>query len=80
MPTDAKVSNLRWPYGWSSSGGWLAMRTPIRATMFEAVSVREWKPSDRMLTAPETSPREILAAATTRFRKKTRQRTCETSR
>jgi hypothetical protein len=46
--------------------------------MFEAVSVSEWKPSDRMLTAPVVRPSVILAAATTRLRKKTRQRTCET--
>ena len=55
------------------------MRTPTSATMFDAVSVREWKPSDRMLTAPDDRPRVILAAATIRLRKKTRQRTRETS-
>ena len=54
------------------------MRTPTSATMLEAVSVREWKPSERMLTAPEVKPSTILAVATIRLRKKTRQRTGET--
>jgi hypothetical protein len=54
------------------------MRTPTRATMLEAVSVSEWKPSDRTLTAPVARPSVILAAATIRLRKKTRHRTCET--
>ena len=48
----ATVSYLRWPYGWSSSGGCRAARTPTRPTTFEAVSVSEWKPSERMLMAP----------------------------
>ena len=39
------------------------MRTPTSTTMFDAVSVREWKPSDRTLTAPDDRPRAILAAA-----------------
>ena len=60
MPTDAMVSNLRWPYGWSSSGGALAARTPMIATMFEAVSVREWKPSDSTETAPVVRPSDDL--------------------
>ena len=44
--------------------------------MFEAVSVSEWKPSDSTLTAPVAMPVAILAAATIRLRRKTRQRTC----
>jgi hypothetical protein len=47
----------------------------MSATMLEAVSVREWKPSERTLTAPVARPRAIFAAATTRFRTKTSQRT-----
>ena len=72
MPTDAMVSNLRWPYGCSSSGGALAARTPMMATMFEAVSVREWKPSDSTETAPVVRPSAIFAAATRKLRRRTR--------
>ncbi len=32
----ATVSYLRWPYGWSSSGGRPAARTPTRPTTFDA--------------------------------------------
>ena len=48
----AMVSYFRWPYGWSWSGGLRATRTPTSAPMFEKQSVREWKPSETMLTAP----------------------------
>jgi hypothetical protein len=48
----ATVSYLRWPYGWSSSGGCRAAYTPIKPATFDAASVSEWKPSDRMLIAP----------------------------
>src|SRR6476646_7051821 len=48
----ATVSYLRWPDGWSASGGWPAARTPISPTTFDEASVSEWKPSDRMLMAP----------------------------
>ncbi len=77
IPTDARVSNLRCPYGWSSSGGWDESRTPTSATMFDAVSVSEWKPSERTLTAEVATPKTILDTATTRFRMRTRARTAE---
>jgi hypothetical protein len=44
----------------------------MMATTFEAVSVSEWKPSERTETAPEVSPRAILAAATAKLRTRTR--------
>ena len=52
MPAAASVSNLRWPYGWSASGGLRAARSPTRPMTLEAESVSEWKPSETMLTAP----------------------------
>ena len=52
MPSEAIVSYLRWPYGWSASGGRRATDTPTSATTLEAESVREWKPSERIETAP----------------------------
>ena len=52
MPSEAIVSYLRWPYGWSSSGGRRATDTPTSATTFDAESVSEWKPSERIETAP----------------------------
>ena len=79
MPTDAIVSNLRWPYGWSASGGCRAMRTPTMATTFDALSVSEWNPSERTLTAPVTKPKAILATATRRLRTRTRVRTRATA-
>jgi hypothetical protein len=42
------------------------------ATTFEAVSVSEWKPSESTETAPLLNPRAIFAAATTKYRKRTR--------
>ena len=48
----ATVSYLRWPYGWSSSGGLRAARMPTRPTTLEAASVSDWKPSETMLIAP----------------------------
>ena len=56
ITTVAIVSYLRWPYGWSRSGGLRAMLMPTRATMLDVPSVREWKPSDRMLTVPVAKP------------------------
>src|SRR5688500_12082056 len=79
MPTDAMVSNLRCPYGCSTSGGASAMRTPTIATTLEAVSVWESKPSESTVTAHVVKPSAILAAATARLRKRTRKRTDETS-
>jgi hypothetical protein len=36
----------------------------MSATTFEAASVREWKPSDRIDTAPVTRPSAIFTNAT----------------
>src|SRR5262245_20841066 len=80
MTAAARVSYLRCPYGWSASGGLPAMRRPINAMTFDAPSVSEWKPSERMLTAPLVYPNTIFATATIRLRKKMRTRTRRTSR
>jgi hypothetical protein len=47
--------------------------------MFDAESVREWKPSETMLTAPVAYPRISFAPATARFRRRTRSRTPDTA-
>src|SRR5712691_1243744 len=80
MPTDAIVSYLRWPYGWFSSAGRCAAETPTSATTFEEASASEWKPSERIETAPEKYPRAIFANATMRLRARTRRRTLTTER
>ena len=51
--------------------GPLGRLTPISPTTFEAASVSEWKPSDRMLIAPLEYPKAIFATATPRLRKRT---------
>jgi hypothetical protein len=52
IPAAASVSNLRWPYGWSASGGFREMRSPISPVTLDAESVSEWKPSEMMLMVP----------------------------
>src|SRR5207302_310674 len=42
-------------------------------------SVREWKPSERMLIAPLAYPKAIFAIATARLRTSTRTSTTETA-
>src|SRR5437762_4364511 len=80
IATDAIVSYLRWPYGWFSSAGRCAAETPTSATTFEEASASEWKPSERIETAPEKYPRVIFANATMRLRARTRRRTLTTER
>jgi hypothetical protein len=55
-------------------------RTPTIATTMEALSVTEWRPSERIEIAPLARPKRTRAKATTRFRTRTRRSTADSWR
>src|SRR4051794_32778908 len=79
MADAATVSYLRWPYGWSWSGGCPAARTPTSPTTFDDASANEWKPSERILMAPLAYPNATFAIATATLSSRTRVSTRLTS-
>src|SRR5437879_2636960 len=69
-PTMARapsVSNLLWPYGWSSSGSFAATRTTIRARRLFRTSTDESRALPRMARDPERRPTNDLAATIARL-------------
>src|SRR3989440_645051 len=69
-PTMARapsVSNLLWPYGWSSSGSFAATRTTIRARTLFRASTDESRALPRMASDPARRPTNDLAATTARL-------------